>query len=145
VAGGYTTGNFILQRDLRVGGTGMGEFLGVGSRNFPVRGYESSTLRGTRAALTSVEYRFPLWEIDRGPGTWPIFFHRILGDVFADAGTVWPRTGARQTIASVGAEVAIDLVLGYFAPLRYRAGIAYLLRNPGKGDVQPFIALESSF
>ena len=145
LAGGRTTGDFILQRELRVGGAGSGEFLGLESRNFPVRGYESSTLRGDRAALASVEYRLPIWNIDRGPSTWPLYFQRIVGDVFLDAGTAWQRTGGRETIASLGAEVAVDLFLSYFAPLRYRLGVAYRLRDPEQGKVQPFIALETSF
>ncbi|HEX8172748.1 MAG TPA: BamA/TamA family outer membrane protein [Thermoanaerobaculia bacterium] len=142
VAGGYTTGDFILQRELRVGGTGAGEFLSIESRNFPVRGYDSSTLRGNRAALASLEYRVPLWQIDRGPSTWPLFFNRLVGDVFTDAGAAWQRNGGRETIASTGAEVALDVFLGYFAPLRYRMGIAYRWRDH---RAEPFIALETSF
>jgi hypothetical protein len=145
VAGGETKGDFVLQRELRVGGTGMGEFLGLESRNFPVRGYDTGTLRGQRAALGSVEYRMPIWQIDRGPGTWPLFLDRVVGDVFADAGTAWQRDGTRRTIASVGAEAALDIFLGFAAPIRYRAGVAWLLRNPGKGSLQPYVTLETSF
>jgi hypothetical protein len=144
VAGGQQSGDFILQRELRVGGAGFGEFLGLDTRHFPVRGYETSTLRGTRAAIGSLEYRMPIWNIDRGPSVWPVYFQRLVGDVFVDAGTAW-RTGTRRTIASAGAEVSLDLFLGYAAPLRLRSGVAYLLREPAKGTVQPYIALESSF
>ncbi|HEX8253943.1 MAG TPA: hypothetical protein VF846_12410 [Thermoanaerobaculia bacterium] len=145
VAAGNTTGDYIFQRELRVGGTGSGEFLGLESRNFPVRGYDTGTLRGYRAALASAEYRLPLWQIDRGPSTWPIFFNRLVGAAFADAGTAWQRDGARRTIASVGAEVGLDLFLSYVAPLRYRMGVAYLLNDPGRGELQPYVALETSF
>jgi len=145
VAGGKTTGDFVLQRELRVGGVGEGLFAGIDTRTFPVRGYEGSTLRGTRAAIGAVEYRLPLWNIDRGPTTWPIYFHRILGDVFADYGTAWQRDGTRRAIASVGAEAAADLFLNYYLPLRYRVGVAYRLNDPDRGKVVPFVALESSF
>ncbi|HYR27085.1 MAG TPA: BamA/TamA family outer membrane protein [Thermoanaerobaculia bacterium] len=145
VAGGKTTGHFVLQRELRVGGVGEGLFAGLDTRSFPVRGYEGSTLRGNRAAIGSVEYRLPLWNIDRGPTTWPIYFHRILGDVFADYGTAWQRDGTRRAIASVGAEAAADIFLHYFLPLRYRVGVAYRLNDPDRGKVVPFVALESSF
>ena len=144
LAGGRTSGDFVLQRELRVGGTGMGELLGIETRNFPVRGYSTGTLRGDRAALASLEYRLPLWQIDRGPATWPLFFNRIVGDVFVDWGTAW-RDGSRRSIGSIGAEAALDLFLGYAAPLRYRAGVAYLLREPGKGSLQPYVTLETSF
>jgi hypothetical protein len=140
VAGGRQTGDFIAQRELRVGGAGFGELLGLDARNFPVRGYSTSTLRGRSAAIGSLEYRLPIWNIDRGPSVWPVYFQRIVGDVFADAG----RAGG-ETIASTGAEVSLDLFLGYAAPLRYRMGVAYLLREPAKGTVQPYVALETSF
>jgi Tol biopolymer transport system component len=145
VAGGRQSGDFILQKELRVGGVGEGEFLGIDSRNFPVRGYDSSTLRGNRATIASLEYRVPLFEIDRGPSTWPLFFNRVVADVFVDAGRARRRTGQEQTIASTGVEIALDTFLGYFLPVRYRIGVAYRLRDPGKGDVEPFIALESAF
>lgn len=145
VAGGKTTGDFVLQRELRVGGMSEGLFIGADTRNFPVRGYEGSTLRGNRAAIGSLEYRMPLWHIDRGPTTWPLYFNRVLADVFADAGTAWQRDGTRRTIASVGAEAALDLFLGFYLPLRYRVGVAYRLEDPDRGKVVPFVALESSF
>jgi hypothetical protein len=145
VAGGTQSGDFIAQRDLRVGGAGAGELTALDIRNFPVRGYSTSTLRGTRAAIASLEYRMPIWNIDRGPAVWPLYFQRIFGDVFVDAGTAWPRGGERRTIASTGAEVSLDLFIGYSAPLRLRGGVAYLLREPAKGTVQPYLALESSF
>lgn len=145
VAGGRTTGDFVLQRELRVGGVSEGLFVGIDTRSFPVRGYEGSTLRGNRAAIGSLEYRMPLWNIERGPSTWPVFFHRVLADVFADYGTAWQRNGERRTIASVGAEAAADIFLGYFLPLRYRVGVAWRLKNPDEGEVVPFVALESSF
>lgn len=145
LAAGQVSGDYVLQRELRVGGTGIGGFIGLDTRTFPVRGYDGSTLRGRRAALGSLEYRLPIWNIDRGPTTWPLFFQRIVGDVFIDAGTAWQREGGRRTIASAGAELALDVFLGYFAPLRYRLGVAYRLRDPEQGKVQPYIGIETSF
>jgi outer membrane protein assembly factor BamA len=86
-----------------------------------------------------------LWNIERGPSTWPVFVHRILGDVFADYGSAWQRNGTRRTIASVGAEAAADIFLGYYLPLRYRVGLAWRLNEPEEGKLVPFVALESSF
>jgi outer membrane protein assembly factor BamA len=98
-------------------------------------------LRGQSAAIGSVEYRFPIYEIERGPTTWPIFFNRIHGDVFSDAG----RVSGNGTIASTGGEVSADMIFGNVLPIRFRMGAAYLLRDPGKGDVQPYFAIGSSF
>ena len=142
VAAGRNEGDFIPQRELRVGGVSEGEFIAAGSRDFPVRGYALGTLRGKQAALASLEYRLPLFDIDRGPGVWPVFFHRVIADVFADAGTAWDRNNVRRSIASVGAEASIDVVLGYFAPFRWRAGVAYRLNG---GSFEPYVALSSAF
>jgi WD40 repeat protein len=131
VAAARTSGEVIPERALKVGG--VDELL-------PVRGYDAGVLRGRWAEIGSVEYRFPIHEIERGPSTYPIFFNRILGDVFADGG----RTPDRS-IASAGAELAIDLTLAFFAPLRYRIGVAYLLRDPGKGDVKAYASIGTAF
>lgn len=138
VAGGRTTGDRVPQRDFLVGGAGAGEFVTFQTTELPVRGFDTGRLRGREAAIASLEYRFPLWQIDRGPTTLPFFFHRLLGDVFADAGRV-----PGETIASVGAEAGVDMVVGFFAPLRYRVGAAYLAR--GGSGVKWFAALSSSF
>ena len=116
--------------------------------HFPVRGYDTSTLRGQSAAIASIEYRFPIYEIDRGPSTWPIFFNRIHGDVFVDAGRAWQqRTLARgtDTIVSTGAEVSADFILINALAIRYGIGVAYLLRDPGKGKTQTYASIGSSF
>ncbi|HEX2120021.1 MAG TPA: BamA/TamA family outer membrane protein, partial [Thermoanaerobaculia bacterium] len=147
-AGGRNSGDFVLQRELEVGGDVLGSLATLDLTEFPVRGYQSGALRGQTAAIASIEYRFPLWEIDRGPTTLPLFFQRIHGDVFVDAGRAWrqrPQFGNRDTIASTGAEVAFDFIVGNVAPIRLRAGAAYLLRDPARGDVQPYISIGSSF
>jgi hypothetical protein len=140
-AGGRNSGDFVFQRQLKVGGVGFGEFLTLDLTNFPVRGYDEATLRGDTATIGSVEYRFPIYEIERGPATWPVFFNRIHGDVFADAG----RVSGEGTIASAGLELSADFILGNVLPIRYRMGVAYLLRDPEKGELKPFAAIGSSF
>ena len=140
VAGAENRGDFVRQRELRVGGNEDFGFPDLDIRRLPVRGYASGTLRGQRAAIASLEYRFPIWEIERGPATLPVFFNRIIGDVFADAGRA-----ADRTIASAGAEVGVDLYLGHILPIRYRVGVAWPLREPGKGDVSGYAAFSTSF
>jgi outer membrane protein assembly factor BamA len=139
-AGGRNFGDFVLQRHLKVGGDSTGELSSLDLTEFPVRGFETKTLRGRSAAIGSVEYRFPLYEIERGPTTWPLFFNRIHGDVFSDAG----RAGG-QTIASAGAEAAADFIIANGIAIRYRVGVAWRLTKPGKGDVQPYISFGTSF
>src|SRR5262249_29600108 len=80
----------------------------------------------THVALTNIEYRFPVYRLQRGVGTWPIFFHTFHGAVFADAGETWSsdfRANAIKT--SLGAEVSSNLVVAYFAQLTLTAGAAF--------------------
>ena len=140
VAGGRNTGDFVLQRQLKVGGDSTGELTTLDLTNFPVRGFDDSTLRGQSAAIASVEYRFPLYEIERGPATWPIFFNRVHGDVWSDAGRV-----SGQHIASAGAEGAVDFIIANEILIRYRMGAAFRLTDPDKGKVVPYISIGSSF
>lgn len=168
VAGGWTGGDFLLERELRVGGGGTEGLLSVDTRHFPVRGIPQSAVRGRNAALISLEYRLPLYEVDTGPATLPLFFHRISAGVFYDTATAWnsdpvvlpaltrPATdpfGSGNTVASAGAELALDLVLGFFVPLRYRVGGAYVIDAPAcpapgcdrEGNVEFFASVGRSF
>lgn len=139
-AGAWNSGDFIRQREVKVGGDESGNLNTFGLNDLPVRGFDLGALRGQRAVIGSIEYRFPLYEIDRGPTTYPIFFNRIHGAVFSDAGRA-----AGTTIASAGAEVAADFIVAGALPLRYRLGVAIRLTNPGKSSVQPYIGIGSSF
>jgi hypothetical protein len=118
--------------------------------------------------LVSLEYRFPLYEIDRGPAVWPIFFHRIFADLFYDTATAWNSSAVHlplvtrpetspfdrdSTLSSAGAELAMDLYLGFFVPLRLRAGAAFIVAAPrcpargcgSEGDIDFFFGLGRSF
>ena len=54
-AGGRNSGDFVFQRELEVGGEGLGELATLDLTDFPVRGYDSGTLRGSEAAIGSLE------------------------------------------------------------------------------------------
>lgn len=115
--------------------TGLGLF-GGSPRLFPVRGYRSNYRSGRIAWTGSVEYRFPLAVIDRGLGVFPLFFDRVHGSVFVDAGNAWGptlgRTGydnPRQAmLASVGAEFSVIVGALYMPGTTIRAGVGLPLR-----------------
>jgi hypothetical protein len=139
-AAARNSGDFVFQRELKVGGEGTDLLQTLDITDFPVRGFDSATLRAQSATIGSVEYRFPIYELDRGPTGWPIFFNRIHGDVFSDAGRA-----AGETISSAGAEVAADFILINALAVRYRVGIAVRITEPDKGKVQAFVGVGSSF
>ncbi|HWE40923.1 MAG TPA: hypothetical protein VG432_00330, partial [Gemmatimonadaceae bacterium] len=136
-AGGWTDSED--GRDLSVGGvasdpSGSGGLFPGGTRDFPVRGYSSGALSGTRAVAATLEYRAPLTFPSSGLGF--LYFDRTSMAVFADAATAWCGGPARAAgtcagrvdpgtpIASVGAEWVIDLAIFYDSPLALSVGYA---------------------
>jgi outer membrane translocation and assembly module TamA len=76
--------------------------------------------------VANADYRLPLWHPERGIGAWPIFVQTFHGSVFADAGTVWTRRASASALKwDVGAELAVNVVLGYFVPVTLTTGAAW--------------------
>jgi hypothetical protein len=109
--------------------------FGDGRRTFFVRGFDPGTLTGNNAVGMNAEYRFPFTNIARGLGALPVYFQRVTGVLFADAGTAWcssasntsPICGsvtARTWLSSVGGEVHLDATPQYDATYRVRFGVA---------------------
>jgi hypothetical protein len=161
VAGGWTDTED--GTDLSVGG-GVGGALGttgltVGeSREFPVRGYSSGALSGTRAVAASLEYRAPVSMPASGLGF--VYFDRTSLAVFGDAATAWcagparsagtcgVRTRPGSPIASVGAEFIADLAIVYDSPLSVGIGFAVpvgALRDTGAAARGLYLSAGHSF
>jgi len=144
-----------------VGGVSGGTFqiipgyaVGEGRVTFPVRGFEQSTLLGTRAFSGSLEYRAPLLRIGRAPGILPFFFDRSSLTLFTDYGTAWCPTvqvgrevcntnseflTRRLAIASAGAELNLNLgVLSWDSPYQFRLGFVAPTYNRALFQQQAF-------
>ncbi len=136
-AGGWTDSED--GTDLSAGGLASdllgSDGLSLGSsRDFPVRGYRSGALSGTRVLAGSFEYRAPLAMPARGIGF--LYIDRTSLGVFGDAATAWCGGPARSAgncitgatlgtpIASVGAEVILHLAIAYDVPLSLGVGYA---------------------
>ena len=151
---------------LRVGGASGGALSGAlglpldsdllgNSVSFPIRGYPEAVQRGNRAVTASVEYRFPIARPERGIGLLPVFLERVWGDVFVDAGAAWcagpcvrelPNSVSTFTpLPSVGAELDLDLHLGYLAALPLRFGVAVPLREAGERRVRGYVRVGRAF
>jgi len=127
VSGGASNGDPTVGRTFLLGGAASAERLGdFSSRSSSLlRGFPDATFAGSRVALVNAEYRFPVYRLQRGIGTWPIFFHTIHGAVFADAGETWTtafRTDAVKT--SAGIEASCDVVAAYLVRLTIALGAA---------------------
>jgi len=86
--------------------------------------------------LLNAEYRFPLWDIFRGVGTFPVWASRLTGAVFADMGAAFsggmdngvPKVG-------VGAELRLQTTLLYRFAASFRLGYACGLMAEGEHQV----------
>jgi len=116
------------------------DFAGTG-RLLPLRGVEDGVRFGTRAWTASLEYRFPLARVERSLRPIPMFFDRISGAGFLDAGHAWCSREAREAtsfaacpsisfddtpIASAGAETTLWLsAFNLQAPVRIGGAIPF--------------------
>jgi outer membrane protein assembly factor BamA len=130
---GAANGDPRVARVFHLGGAqGAGSLVDFGSSAFSMlRGFESKEFAASHVGAANVEYRFPLLRVDRGRGTWPVLLRTFHAAVFADAGQVWDhRFSLSDTRASFGAELSLDVVVGFALPLTLSAGVA----RPWDGD-----------
>ena len=91
-----------------------------------IRGLDENHVFGFRAAVVNIDYRLPIAFPERGIGTLPVLLRSIHTAAFFDAGRAWPDPAPDDGLRySLGAELSIDAVLGYFAPLTFSAGAAW--------------------
>jgi len=125
--------------------TGLGLF-GGSSRLLPLRGYRRNYRSGRTAWTSSAEYRFPIALLDAGLPFAPLFFDRVHGSLFFDAGNAWgPTLGEpgydnprMEALTSVGAELSVIVApvyqrgfgirFGAGSPLTGAEGTVFYLR-----------------
>lgn len=104
------------------------------------RGYPSGAFLGRQILNPTIEYRFPLARIERGPDQSPFFFHRIHGAVVADGtyfdGYAFDPTGPQAFLRSfnfgtgfwsIGLEARFDFKIGYHFPIGLMGGVYWPL------------------
>jgi len=129
---------------------------------FSLRGYKPAALEGNNLLLASLEYRFPLANIEHNLklGFLSIFLERLSGVFFMDIGNAWESTGPsintnttneedeinsiwQNFKSSIGAELKADFNYQYDSPFTLRLGAAKALSDPKGYDI--YISLGSSF
>jgi hypothetical protein len=138
--------------------TGMAQQIGSSSRLLPVRGFDRGVRRGTRAWTASAEYRFPLALVSKGLHPLPLFFDRLSGAAFADAGHAWcdrataerlptacrSVTSGGAPLLSTGAELsALVGFWGLNTPLRF--GIAVPLQGARTTNPRAYLLAGAAF
>ncbi len=98
-----------------------------------LRGYPPNVLRGRKAALATVEYRFPIMNIERGADTAPFFARRLHGAVFWEAGSAWEGEYRSADLRrSAGAELRMNITFSYNLPITLRLVAARGLDEDGE-------------
>lgn len=142
VFAGVSTGKAPAQGAYQLGGDNAGDVTHtLDDRTVHLRGYPANAFHGEDAVLASLEYRFPVLNIERGPGSAPFFLRRLHGAIFFEAGNAWDegKLELAELKKSIGAEARLDLTFSYYIPLTLRAGLAFGMDE--KGEVVPAIGL----
>jgi hypothetical protein len=152
LAGGATLGDRFRYGSFRLGGT----FAENGITVIPsewrsLRGFRPASDSGEWYWLASTEYRFPVWNIDRGVGTFPLFVRNLSAAIVADAGNAFDDaegTALDQTLVGVGAELRLNTIVAYGYGFSTRIGYAFSVAGGGIAPGDPdgfYLSLGSSF
>ncbi|MBX2798585.1 MAG: BamA/TamA family outer membrane protein [Myxococcales bacterium] len=159
-AGGVSFGNADFLGNYLLGGAiGDTGFSVVPDSLRMVRGYPLAFDIGDMYWLGSLEYRLPLWHVNRGVGTVPVFARNLSAAVFVDAGNAFNnpsvstgrpatfpelgRAAVEQPLVGVGAELSWRAIIGWGIGLQGRLGWAVGLTEGGyrpQDGIFPFYA-----
>ncbi|MDP8255443.1 MAG: hypothetical protein P9M14_06820 [Candidatus Alcyoniella australis] len=134
LVGGLAQGDVLRQRTFRLGGFGgSGAFAVPSEGSYFMRGFGASQFKGQRIVAGSVEYRLPIWWIDRGISTWPIYFKVLHANLFYDTGQSFDRLDfkPRDLHQGLGAEIKLDTRLAYGMAVNFRFALAQGLGDEG--------------
>jgi Tol biopolymer transport system component len=129
---GASSGDVLPQRAFQLGGDNPGDItIPVTDDSVFLRGYPANEFRGRNAALASLEYRFPITDIEVGISNKPIFFRRVHGAFFVEGGNAWDNGfHLKDSKYAVGTEGRLDLYVIYNVPITFRLGLAKALDQP---------------
>ncbi|MFH2010334.1 MAG: BamA/TamA family outer membrane protein [bacterium] len=140
LAGGISRGNLARRGIFALGGLPDQDFIQSLVDQAPVggaylRGYPTGALWGDQYHLFNAEYRFPIAWLNWAPWTVPLYFRRLSGAVFVDVGHAFFGEFTQNTWkdfrVGVGAELLLDMIVGYYQWLSFRLGYAYGAMAPG--------------
>lgn len=109
-----------------------------------LRGYPPSFRAGTRYQLANLEYRMPVLQLDRGLSTFPVFVDRVFASAFADLGNAFFGSFKPDELRlGIGAEVFVEMTLGYTLYYSLRVGLARGVMD--EGETQLYVVLGTPF
>lgn len=138
---GATLGSTAYFGNYQLGGNSGDNAFSVTPDGFRIlRGYPAGADAGDMYWAAGAEYRFPIWRMDRGVGTLPIFFRYLSGAVFVDAGNAFSDVAdwgslVDGSLVGTGAELTLATVAGYRGGLVGRLGYAVGLTPGGYAPI----------
>jgi outer membrane protein assembly factor BamA len=135
--GGTSTGQAPAQGAYQLGGDNPGAItLTLNDQTVTLRGYPINVLRGQKAALGSLEYRFPVTNLEQGWDTKPFYYRRVHGALFVEAGSAWDGSLNHDDLRrSAGAELRFDMTFAYYLPITLRLVLAHGFDDDGETQI----------
>lgn len=119
-------------------------------RQYNLRGYAEgqAQLIGRDMEIATLEYRFPIWRLERVAMTPPIGLQNLSAAVFIDRGAAWNENssvnGKRKYYTGTGIELYADTIFGFNTVARITLGYAH--GNDSQiGKDQYYVRLGASF
>jgi hypothetical protein len=117
--------------------------------SFVLRGYLPGQFIGSNYNLLNLEYRLPIWYIDRGISTLPGFLRTLSGTLFLDWGGTYDRLDEDRPLdafhVGVGAELWLNFVLEYQNTGNVRFGVARGLDSEAPPGLQTYFVAAATF
>lgn len=139
----FSTGGFADTPALDVYTTGLLQ------SGFVLRGYDPAQFVGSQYNLLNLEYRFPIAYVDRGVSTLPAFLQTLSGTLFLDWGGAYDVMDLERPLdvyqVGVGAEILVDLLLGYYDAGTLRLGFAKGLASEAPASLQTYFVAAAGF
>jgi outer membrane protein assembly factor BamA len=149
IGAGTTLGDRPRQDTFVIGGYPEATLLDV-LRTNPglLRGYESNAFEGRSYTVANLEYRFPVFTVQRGWRSVPVFLRRLRGAFFVDAAEAWGNDGSdafrlEDLKTAVGGSLGIDTSIGYSLPATVEVVVARGLA--AQGDTKVYLRFGLAF
>lgn len=128
----------------RIGGnTGEGFFTQRSSRLFYLRGFDDNALEAGQVASGGIEIFWPLFRLQTGYKTLPLFLHNIHLGTFADAGVADERPSSEDILVGAGVELIMGMEIAWGIMANFRIGLAWPLIQPdGLGQDGPVFLIQ---
>ena len=115
----------------RIGGNVVeGYFTRRPTRLFPLRGFDSNVLEAGQAVTSGAEVFWPLFNLQKGYKTFPLFLHRLRLGTFIDAGAAGDQLTWHDTLIGAGLELVTSMEIAWGNLSTFRMGIAWPIRQP---------------